>query len=156
MIRRLAPDMRFATRVLTTIADLPDHPRHPGLTWDQTYYREVDVEDVVYADNGAPVCATAMCFAGWVVELDPEVDWAYDSMTLRVNELTDHTTSPPITLSAGLTTAVDLSTGHRLYADEYAQRRLGLTSDQAATLFLWSNTLDDLAEIIDRISRGRL
>lgn len=156
MIRRTSPDIRFATQVLTTITDLPNHPRHPGLSWDQTFYREVDVDDVVYADNGAPVCRTALCFAGWVVQLDPEVDWAYDSMTLRIQELTDDTASPPVTRSVSLTTAVDLATGHLLYADEYAQRRLGLTPDQAAALFLWSNSLEDLAEIIGRISRGHL
>ncbi|WP_054812215.1 hypothetical protein [Nocardia arizonensis] len=156
MIRRPAPDIRFATRVLATIADLPNHPRHPGLSWDQGIYRRVEVHEIVHADTGAPVCATALCFAGWVVELDPEVDWAYDTMTLRTRHLAEDTVNPPVRLDWDLTTAVDLATGHRLYAHEYARRRLGLSDIQAETLFSSTNTLDDLAEIIARISGGRL
>ncbi|WP_109523608.1 MULTISPECIES: hypothetical protein [Nocardia] len=156
MIRRLVPDTRFALRVLTTIADLPDHPRHPGLSWDQTFYRTVDVEEVVHADNGAPVCRTALCFAGWVVQLDPDVDWAYDTMTLRTRHLTDDTVRPPVRLEWDLTTAVDLATGLRLHAHEYAERRLGLSHVQAGALFLGSNSIDDLADVIGRIGRGQL
>ncbi|MGW4364567.1 hypothetical protein ACWEKT_02890 [Nocardia takedensis] len=156
MIRRTTPDIRFAMRVLTTIAELPNHPRHPGMSWDQTYFRTVYVGDVVCANNGAPMCATALCFAGWVVELDPDVDWAYDTMTLRNRHFAEDTGRPAVQQDLILTTAVDLATGHLLCADEYAERRLGLTHNQAMTLFQGSNTLDDLAEIIGSISKGAL
>ncbi|MFG1796736.1 hypothetical protein [Nocardia sp. NPDC049149] len=156
MIRRMVPDLRFARRVLDTITTLPDRHRHPGLEWNQDVYRAVDVDAVIHADTGAPVCRTALCFAGWVVQLDPDVDWAYDSMTLRTAGLTDDTTWPPVHLHHDLTTARDLSTGDQLPAREYAKRRLGLSGLQASQLFLGANTLGDLAEIIDRIGKGQL
>ncbi|WP_067844499.1 hypothetical protein [Nocardia lijiangensis] len=156
MIRRPTPDIRFARRVLGTIRSLPDHSRYPGLGWDQWVYRVVDVRNVVHAEDGTPVCRTTMCFAGWVVELDRDVDWAYDSVTLRTLFLNDDTVSPPIQLSPDLTTARDLTTGANLTAHEYAERRLGLTARQSVELFLATSSLDDLAEALDRIERGTL
>lgn len=156
MIRRATPDIRFARKVIDTIASLPDQRRHPGLTWDQEFFRMVDVATIVRADTGAPLCPIAMCVAGWVVELDPDVGWAYDAMTLRTAGLTDDTTMPPVRLDADLTTARDLATGKQLRAAEYAARRLGLSEPQAHEMFHSANTLDELTEIIDRIERGRL
>ncbi|WP_062989863.1 hypothetical protein [Nocardia anaemiae] len=156
MIRRATPDIRFARRVLDTIAHLPDHPHHPGMEWDQRAYRFIHIHDIIHADTGAPVCRTTMCFAGWVVELDPDVAWAYDSMTLRTAGLADDTTCPPVQLAPDLTTARDLTTGRNLRASAYARRRLGLTVRQADELFFATNTLDDLTEAIDRIGKGQL
>ncbi|GAA5087213.1 hypothetical protein [Nocardia iowensis] len=156
MIRRAVPDLGFARRVIDTIVALPDQARHPGLEWNQDVYRAVDIDAVIYADTGTPVCRTALCVAGWVVQLDPDVAWAYDSMTLRTAGLTDDTTQPPVQLAADLTTARDLTTGEQLPAREYAKRRLGLTELQAGQLFLGTNTLDDLTEIIEAIDKGRL
>ncbi|MFI6045334.1 hypothetical protein ACIA8C_27140 [Nocardia sp. NPDC051321] len=156
MIRRATPDIRFARRVLDTIAALPDQRRHPGLEWSQDVYRAVDIDAVVYADTGTPVCRTALCFAGWVVQLDPDVGWAYDSMTLRTAGLTDDTTRPPVQLEADLTTARNMATGKLLSARVYAKLRLGLTEPQAAQLFLGTNTLEDLTETVEAIDKGRL
>ncbi|MEV6324543.1 hypothetical protein AB0M45_25635 [Nocardia sp. NPDC051787] len=156
MIRRAIPDIRMMRRVVDTITTLPDHRRHPGLSWDQTVYREINIHEIVHSDTGAPVCRTALCFAGWVVELDPDVAWAYDSMSLRIAKLTDATVQPPVQLSPDLTTARDLTTGRQLLARDYATRRLGLNTVQANALFLATNTLDDLTEVIDRLEKGVL
>ncbi|WP_225728878.1 MULTISPECIES: hypothetical protein [unclassified Nocardia] len=156
MIRRTSPDIRFARTVLDTIRALPNHTRHPGAVWDQWVYREVDIHGLVYADNGATLCRTAMCFAGWTVELDPDVGWVYDTMSLRIAGLVNTSGRQQIRVNPDLTTALDLATGQHLIARDYAQRRLGLTSRQATELFAATNTVDDLAEIIDRIGKGLL
>ncbi|WP_280455540.1 hypothetical protein [Nocardia brasiliensis] len=156
MIRRAVLDLRFARRVLDTITALPDHRHHPGLEWHQDVYRAVDVDALIWADNGVPVCRTALCFAGWVVQLDPDVEWAHGSMAIRAAELPDDPARPPVHLPANLTTARDLTTGERLTAREYATRRLGLTELQAGQLFIGANTLDDLTDTIDRFDKGLL
>ncbi|MBF6062832.1 hypothetical protein IU500_13375 [Nocardia terpenica] len=155
MTPRPEPDIAFMRRVLSVLRGLSNQHEFPGMFWDQVVYREVHYDRFIHTDDGVPTCETAMCFAGWVVELSPDIGWAYDALTLRDN-VRGTPDEEPVYLRADLTTARDPETGQELLADEYAQQRLGLTDRQATALFDSHNTLDDLAEIIDRIETGAL
>ncbi|MBF6333365.1 hypothetical protein [Nocardia transvalensis] len=156
MRQRPEPDIAFMRRVHTTLRDLPNWREYPGLYWDQGVFREVYVDRLVRTDTGEPMCETAMCFAGWAVELSPDITWAHDTMALRSMVRNTSDSEPVVLLRADLTTAHDSITGEQLRAAEYARRRLGLTHIQADELFGSDNSLHDLAEIIDRIEKGAL
>ena len=119
-------------------------------------------------DQGVWRCSTGMCFAGWASQLAGAV-------YLVPMKLADSTR--PVIVGSGVALARgrtfadvvmhesiegsaylwdadgrDVQMPHTARAENFAERALGLTSDQAAALFHSDNTLDALELMVERLA----
>lgn len=137
-------DIDFLDKVMTqvkAVAKEPyfDHERGSWMTWDQgdwhvegAYRMNLKrvIPEAAVTDNGNEACGTAMCFAGWAAELDPNVTWIDPS------------------------SAVVRTAEGKLDIETWATKRLGLTSSQAALLFDAGNSIEDLEDFVTRLKDG--
>lgn len=93
---------------------------HPE-TWEQRSYR----------------CGTGMCFAGWTTQL-AGLPWRSDDLAAFQNHWLD-----TVTLDDSV-----LIDGQHLPAHDAARDVLGLSYDNADTLFASYNDMDDLRELV--------
>jgi hypothetical protein len=111
--------------------------------WDQSVWRELNDYDGPAADVSTDRCKTAMCFAGWAVELDG-CRWLErtpgehgDLLLARKSDSADE-----VFFIGGkpLTTAL-----------RRARQILGLSHQQAGNLFSGDNSLKDIRAFIDAL-----
>lgn len=92
-----------------------------GRYWDQSTWRDYDE------------CGTAMCFAGWAIELDPGYSFNSHYVNGDILDYVD-VTDPE---------------GFVLTVQQAAREILGLTPEQGTELFLGTNEIEDIRAIID-------
>lgn len=104
--------------------------------------------------NGAPAreCGTAMCVAGWAVELD-RGQWAFPATA----QYSDYLVARKAEIEAGVTEswASDLHPKPLVSVRTRAIRVLGLTDYEASELFSPGNTRRDIKAIVRRLKRDR-
>ncbi len=93
--------------------------------WDQRFWRG-------QADGG---CGTAMCFAGWVCQINGG-RWLEDACATNGDRLVPEADDDPR----------DMYGPDGIMAGDRAQRLLGLNHEQADVLFAPENDLDDLRD----------
>jgi hypothetical protein len=130
------PDVEKLRRVLAQVEE--EAAKGSGSRWDQCHWAISRGGTAV--EPTPDTCGTAFCFAGWAAVLDgAQLHWGkgYESGAL--------------VWVAEFQRRAD---GYMDDISEYAQRSLGLTSDEANVLFLGSNTLDDLRAIVQSLVDG--
>lgn len=180
------PDIDAMDAVLAVLDELAQQSNrrtleHPnGVTvleeqvWGQGNWRSIFDEGLQPLADAAPTCGTAMCFAGWLAELDPSVQWlatprgVYEARLAEVQTRTvlrqargteDEADAKRAFYLArdrvsGLLTRPDVVVvegGAQIGVGEWATERLGLVESQADALFGGSNSLEDLRRIVDRL-----
>lgn len=130
--------------------------------WSQGDWRNVINYNEV-RDEKADRCKTAMCFAGWAVELDGG-KWLYsnkelaraiiNNQTYRTDAL--HATAEEIRAKTYYLTDHSLTDGQVPVVDAESRARsiLGLTTIEADSLFRGENSLEDLKRIVGDIKSG--
>lgn len=111
--------------------------RKTGQVWDQNHWRAP-------LGDSTGECGTAMCFAGWAAQLDGGrwLSWREEWAWLRARK--------------GETPEVVTPDGQPLvHVRERAERRLGLTEQEASELFSVRNTLSDLSRLVRDIKSGK-
>lgn len=134
-------DMERITAVLDHIKTLPNavelnlDNNYAVPMWDQRKW-------IAIPDNTMPEgsCGTAGCFAGWAVMMfvpEFKLDWD-DECPNPYREMVDNI-------------IVD---GESIPIEEMARQLLGLNGFEADALFDWSNDLEVIENVIDKIGRG--
>ena len=124
----MAPNIEALREVLDTIHSTPMQSETEdgiltSIEWDQEVYRESD------SDN----CSTALCFAGWTVELSRDWQWVSPH-----NDEAQH------------------ADGRWASACEAATEILGLTEETADALFHAWNDLGEIGMIVAQIENGEI
>ena len=115
-----------------TLAHIKAHPEQ----WDQGNYA---------SQTDANGCSTAYCFAGWAVTL------AHPGAVPLFRPAPEHWATD----RTATTVLLDLSAGAEpVSIPDVAQEHLELDNEDAETLFLSDNTLDDLSKMVANLVQG--
>lgn len=161
---------------LKVITEIENGYTDRGPRWDQGTWRKFQANVVPQADDHR--CQTAMCFAGWVADLDPKVAWLWpaaevakldhdgryaiiDEMSLVVipeEMITEELKAEPSMVCWDSTHATKVrETGALIVeASAYAAWALDISEYEADLLFEAHNGLDDLESLINKIKAGTL
>ena len=143
----------FSTPVIDPFPTSPDHEALDRLlAWAEAEYEKQQQGKpsewdqghwAISLPNGTPIdasCATACCMAGRTV--------AWDGGRFLLEE-------DPFVGNGRMTAgSAQMPDGRMVEVDEYARRRLGLSSGQAAALFDGDNKIADVRRVIQQIKDG--
>lgn len=148
-----------------------DHIRTVPEGWNQKAWRKVFTDEDGIATLGPTLCGTAMCFAGEAVHLHEPEAWLINAaviaevaqsrdaeLTREISYLAEYVLVPGaghVPVPARIAELRGVSPlAPALTAGQRAMHLLGLTADEADTLFDESNTLTELEAMVAALLRG--
>lgn len=127
------PNLELLRLVFKTIDAEPER-------WNQTSWATAAGFTIGVMDaNDTAFCGTSFCAAGWAIELSGQHEFMFE-----------HPDDMNGTVTAEM--CVDRETGEHEYIETAARRLLGLTPEEAYSLFAAENSREDLEIVADQIA----